>query len=125
MLSMSSGAGNTADAADYTITPNPVRVSKHDGKSPWTQDVMVEVEAMTDEDVGMEMLVLDSEVMGTVTANGTMPDDYAAVATLTIEDKTMKQVEPKPAAEAQAAVDMARDAAVGAEGLNPVSRSWS
>ena len=112
---------STADDADYAISPNPITVSKHNAKAPWMQEVMVEVEAMTDEDVGAEMLVLDAEVMGSVAANGANTDDdsYMGVSMLTIEDKTMKQVEPKPAAEAQAAVDKARDAAAGAEGLNP------
>ena len=121
--------GSGVDALDYMLSMDPVTVSRHNGRSPWEQKVKVNVKANKNEDIGEKMLALEFVVNGTEdhgprpsVADGASEDDYNRsmdTVTLTIEDETMKKVAPKAAAEVQAAVDLARDAAAGDEGLNP------
>ncbi|MCY4668931.1 MAG: fibronectin type III domain-containing protein, partial [Rhodococcus sp.] len=129
-VTWSTGEGSTAADDDYMLPT--VTIPARDRRSrTYTHMVEVDLEAMTDEDVGDETLVLNAEVNGTEDSNngpkptveeGARPLDYMnsmATTTLTIEDMTMKKVAPRPAADVQDAVDTARDAAAGAEGLNP------
>ena len=76
------------------------------------------LEAVTNDDVGPETLVLTASVTGDATY-GDMPSENTAV-TLTIVDNTKKQVEPQPEADRNKAVTDAMTAAGGDDdGLNP------
>ncbi|MCY4671605.1 MAG: fibronectin type III domain-containing protein, partial [Rhodococcus sp.] len=113
MLSM--GAGSTATAADYSIMPASVTFPKRE-RGSYTASMMVEVEALADEDLDdMEMLVLDAEVAGGDAANGTDKAMHMGVSTLTIEEGTMKYVYPKTDEEIQAVIYAAKEAGMGAD----------
>ena len=117
MLAM--GAGSTADASDYSIMPASVTFPKRE-RGSYTASMTVEVQALPDEELDdMEMLVLDAEVAGADVANGTEKDMSPGVLTLTIEEGTVKQVEPKTEAAVMKAFDDAKAAGAGDEGLNP------
>ena len=117
MLAM--GGGSTATAADYSMMPASVTFPART-RGSYTASMMLEVEAITDDELDdMEMLVLDASVTGGVAANGTAADMHMGVSTLTIEDATVKQIEPKTEAEVKKAVDDAMAAGGGDEGLNP------
>ncbi|MCY4667747.1 MAG: putative Ig domain-containing protein, partial [Rhodococcus sp.] len=117
MLSM--GAGSTTTASDYSIMPAAVTFPERT-RGSYTASMMLEVEATKDDELDdMEMLVLDAEVAGGVTAHGSDNDMYMGVSTLTIEDETVKQIEPKTEAAVKKAFDDAKAAGAGDEGLNP------
>ena len=104
-LTLTVMAKDAAMKDDYRIMTPMVTIPKHDGKAPWTQMVEVEVELNADDDLGMETLMLDATVEGTVTANGPgMRMDPEAMATINIEDATVKLVEAKTQAELDAAI---------------------
>ena len=104
-LTLTVMAKDAAMQDDYRIMTPMVTIPKHSGKAPWTQMVEVEVELNADDDLGMEALMLDATVAGTVTANGPgMRTDREAMATINIEDATVKLVEAKPQAELDAAI---------------------
>ena len=117
-------------ADDFRIMAPKVTIEEHDGESPWEQTADVEVEIKLDDDLGVETLVLEATLEGTVAANGPgmRPDPTdmtdmrlkeATTATITIEDATVKQVEPKTEAEVEKAVADAMAMGAGDEGLNP------
>ena len=62
-----------------------------------TQSMKVKIEAMTDGDIGEEMLVLDIALAGTVADNGLLSetDAYRMAPTLTIADGTTPMVSVK------------------------------
>ena len=112
---LTAGAGSTAGMSDYDL-PATVEFEKHNGKAPWTQEMMVEVMATEDDELDpMEMLVLDAMVAGTVAANGSEKDSHAGVSMLTIEEGTMKYVSPKTDEEIQAVIYPAKEAGMGAD----------
>ena len=94
---------------DYRIMVPMITIPMHGGKAPWTQEVKVEVEIHADDDLGMEALMLDATVEGTVAGNGppTPQTDPEAMATINIEDATVKLVEAKPQADLDAAIKAA------------------
>ena len=113
MLSM--GAGSTTSASDYSIMPASVTFPERE-RGSYTATMMVEVEAMADDELDdMEMLVLDAEVAGGVTAHGSDSDTYMGVSTLTIEEGTMKYVWPKSDEEIQEVIYAAKEAGMGAD----------
>ena len=81
-------------SGEYSLSETAVAVAKYEHKagSNWMQSVKVTVEALSDEDVEEDsMLMLGFVVNGTVPANGPRPDDepaYDAQAALTIQDDT-------------------------------------
>ena len=108
---------DAAQAADYEISPSRItleEVAVADGEQ--SSDVEIELMARSDEDVGMEELMLDIVVsgaatIGTETATGTF--------TISIMDNTMKKIEPKSEADAYPAILEALEGAAGEDGLNP------
>ena len=111
--SFAPGAGSTATASDYSIMPASVTFPERT-RGAYTASMMVEVEAMTDDDIDdMEMLVLDAELAGAVTANGADADTHAGVSTLTIEEGTMKYVWAKTQQEVEDAIYAAKEAGAG------------
>ena len=117
---LTAGAGSTAGMADYQL-PATVNFAKHDGKSPWIQEMKVKVMAQTDNELDDgEMLVLDAMVAGTEAKNGTDKTSYSGVASLTIGETTAKLVWAKTQEEVEAAIYAARDAGMGDDmTLNP------
>ncbi|MCY4666623.1 MAG: hypothetical protein OXC29_01380, partial [Rhodococcus sp.] len=104
----------TADELDYSIAQNqPIRIGVGERDSS-----PIRLTVTRDQDVGEEMLVLSALVYGE-REFGVDPGEPHEVLTLTIDDETLAQVKPKPDAETQAAVDAARKAMEGDEGLNP------
>ena len=113
MLSM--GAGSTTSASDYSIMPASVTFPERE-RGSYTATMMVEVEAKADDELDdMEMLVLDAEVAGGVTAHGSDNDMYMGVSTLTIEEGTMALVSAKSQADVEKAVYDAKMAGMGAD----------
>ena len=83
--------GSGATASDYSISSTAVAVPeyKHTAGSDWMQSVTVTVEALSDEDVEEDsMLMLDFTVNGTVAANGSSDTMSDAQASVTIQDAT-------------------------------------
>ena len=112
---LSRGAGSTATAGDYSIMPASVTFPERE-RGSYTATMMVEVEAMADDELDdMEMLVLDAEVAGGVTAHGSDNDMYMGVSTLTIEEGTMALVSAKSQADVEKAVYDAKMAGMGAD----------
>ena len=109
-------SGSGVDSSNYKISPTsiPVPEYKHatDPGKDWMQPVKVTIEAVTDEDVEPDaVLMLDFVVQGTVAANGpsdTKPDGQAAV---TLQDATETQVSVR---------DNAYDVIQGALGTPPM-----
>ncbi len=104
---------------DFRITTNPVKIAKHNGRSPWTQKATFTIEAINDDDVDMDTVTFDVEIAGTVAANGSETREMEEAATVNITDETEKLVWAKTADEVDAAVDAAIANAAGAGGLNP------
>ena len=102
----------TADAADYVLVgtftiPSGMNLSN-----------ALELEARSDEDVGMETLMFDATVSG-VAANGTETSMSTGVLSLDIMDATAKQIEPKAQDDAYPAIEDAIADGAGEDGLNP------
>ncbi|MCY4669614.1 MAG: hypothetical protein OXC29_16715, partial [Rhodococcus sp.] len=105
--------GSGASASDYAVSSTAVAVPKYEHKagSTWMQSVKVTVEALSDEDVEEDsMLMLDFVVNGTVAANGPSDTMADAQASLTIQDATTTLVSVR---------DNAYDVIQGALGTPP------
>ena len=87
-VTFSAGSGSTATAQDYRLSETPVTIAA--GKS-----ATIELEALEDDDVVVEMLVLDATVEGGTAANGPGSNVQPAAVSLTITDTTGKLVEAK------------------------------
>lgn len=84
-----------------------------------TSSGMLTLTAESDEDVGMEMLVLDATVSGEA-ANGAETRMVSGVVSLSIEDATAKKIWPLGTSEElHAKIDEALMAEAGEDGLNP------
>ena len=108
-------AGGDADAedlGDYTLLQSIAIDEGETESDPFT------LTAVQNDDVGPETLVLTAEVSGEA-MYGTMPGAPHDVVTLTIDDTTMKLVEPNPKSERDQAVADAMADGAGDDGLNP------
>ena len=103
-----------ADALDYDLEQNqPIVIGIGTAQSS-----VVSLAVEEDEDVGNEMLSFKAVVSGEA-RYGTETADSEDVLSLTILDKTTRQVEAKSVADVDKAVMDAMAASVGDEGLNP------
>ena len=108
---------NSAQALDYRITPsNEVAIAAGAGVEGKTSSTAITLEALRDEDVGNEALVLNLVTTGD-SDNG--PGQSIGTFAIDLTDMTVKQIAPKSDADVNAAVDAARMAAEGEDGLNP------
>ena len=105
---------DSAQALDYRITPsNEVVIAAGPGI---TSSAAITLEALRDEDVGNEALVLNLVTTGD-SDNG--PGQSIGTFSIDLTDMTVTKIEPKSDADVDAAVDSARGAAEGEDGLNP------
>ena len=111
-LKIALASSGTADSQDFRLSA-PIEIKNG-------QDVSNVVELMveSDEDVGMEMLVLDATVSGNP-QNGTETKAVANVLSLGIEDATSKKIWTKSQDDAYPKITAAIEAGAGDEGLNP------
>ena len=106
-----------AYAADATVTPSRVTfpaVATANGAQK--ADMMVELSALSDEDVGMEELMLDLVMMGDSDNGG---GSSTGMFSIMIVDETVKKIMPKSEEDAYPAIEAAIEAGGGADGLNP------
>jgi len=97
-IMVSRGATSTADAADYTISPNPVSFAARTSTGDMQTSMKVTIMAEEDEDIGEEMLTLDFEVTPVSLTNGPASDRDKGnnqSALLTISDGTIPLVSVK------------------------------
>ena len=87
-LRIALASSGTADAQDYRLSA-PIMIT-----SGQTQSNIVDLMVETDEDVGMESIVLDATVSGE-SANGRETSTSEGVLTLSIEDATEPSITPK------------------------------
>ena len=117
---LTAGAGTTAGNREYELPAVAVAFPKP-AAGDTTQTMTAMVKATMDDVLGeADVLVVDAEVNGTVTANGPNDPDndvYPGASMLTIVDATTPLVYAKPQAELDAAVEAAKDAAMGADGM--------
>ena len=110
-------AADSAQVADYDLSVDRITLEeKSSGKQSNDIDVMIKLSARSDEDVGMEYLMLNLEVSGE-TKKGT--ETSTGTFSIGIVDNTMKKVEPKSEDEAYPAIMAAMEMAAGDDGLNP------
>ena len=109
-------ASDAGQVSDYDLTESRIALeSRSSGKQ--TNDMEIMLSALSDEDVGMEYLMLNLELsgdsdVGTETSTGTF--------SIGIVDNTMKKVEPKAEADAYPAILDALKAGSGDDGdFNP------
>ncbi len=105
-------SSGTANAADFVLS-EPIKIPMGANTSN-----VVDLMAETDEDVGMEMLVLDATVSGTPSV-GSETSTSAGVLSLAITDATERKIEPKATDVAYPAITGPMNAAAGDDGLNP------
>ena len=109
-------AANPGQTGDFRNSPNSFVVTGGRGLNNKKTVGPFKLEALEDQDVGMETLMLSLDVTG-APANG--PGSSSGAFSIDIEDKTMKQVEPKTEAEAYPKIEDALEAGSGDEGFNP------
>ena len=115
-LVVSLQAADGTQAADFEVSPRQVTLEPASPNGKQSADMVIELTARSDEDVGSEelalSLVLSGETMyGTETSIGTFP--------ITIVDMTTTKVEPKSRDDAYPKIMAAMEAAAGGEGFNP------
>ena len=111
-LTIALASSGTADARDFRLSA-PITIDASQNKSN-VVDLIVE----TDEDVGMETLMLDATVSGEP-ANGTDTKMVAGVLELELADATDKRIQPKSEEDAYPLITGPMEAAAGDDGLNP------
>ena len=111
-LEIALASSGSADAADFQLS-GTVKITAGQNNSN-VVDLMVE----TDEDVGMETIVLDATVSGDA-SNGTETSTNEGVLSLDIMDATEKKIEPKATDDAYPSITGPMNAAAGDDGLNP------
>ncbi len=97
------------------ISPRPVKFPKHDGKAPWTQEMKVMVEAMTNDTIdGDRMVMITAEGAGTIAANGMGKRAYDdQTVSLTVTNSNERLVWARSPEEVEAAVMAAKKAGMG------------
>ena len=111
-LEVALSSSGSADARDYRLSA-PIQITAGQNNSN-VVDLIVE----TDEDVGMEMLMLDATVSGE-RAKGTETKTVENVLEIGIDDATKTKIEPKSEDDAYPAIQTAMEAGAGDDGLNP------
>ena len=101
---------STADTGDYTLNNSEVSFTATGTTATFKVDVDV------DEDVGEESLMLMATLTGAET-NGPNPDDPFELAAIPFGDTTATQISEKSYADIMKAVEDARTAGAGANGL--------
>ena len=111
-------ASDAGMVADYELSESRIMLEgRSSGKQTNDIDLKIELSARSDEDVGMEYLMLNLAVsgdsdIGSETSTGTF--------SIGIVDNTMKKVEPRSEADAYPAIMDALEMGAGADGdLNP------
>ena len=111
-LTIALASSGTADSRDFRLSA-AITITSGQNRSN-VVDLMVE----TDEDVGMETLVLDATVSGAATI-GPETKAVAGVLMLDITDATDKRIQPKSETDAYPLIQDPMNAAAGDDGLNP------
>ena len=110
-------ASDAGMVADYELSESRIMLEgRSSGKQTNDIDLKIELSARSDEDVGMEYLMLNLAVsgdsdIGSETSTGTF--------SIGIVDNTMKKVEPRSEEDAYPAIMSAMEMAAGEDGLNP------
>ena len=111
-LEIALSSSGSADARDFRLS-EPIKIGAS-GNNSNIVDLIVE----TDEDVGMEMLVLDATVSGE-RLKGTETKTVENVLEIGIDDATEKRVAPKSEDDAYSFITDPMNDAAGDDGLNP------
>ena len=111
-LTIALAPSGSADARDFRLSA-PITIAASQNKSN-VVDLIVE----TDEDVGMETLMLDATVSGNPD-EGTETKMVAGVLELELTDATDKRIQPKSEEDAYPLITGPMEAAAGDDGLNP------
>ena len=111
-LKIALASSGSADSRDFRLSA-PIEITSGQNASN-SVDLIVE----SDEDVGMEMLVLDATVSGEP-AKGSETSTSEGVLTLELEDATDKKIWPKSETDAYPSITDPMEEAAGDEGLNP------
>ena len=110
-------ASDAGQVADYELSESRIMLEgRSSGKQSNDVDLKIMLSARSDEDVGMEYLMLNLAVsgdsdIGSETSTGTF--------SIGIVDNTMKKVEPRSEEDAYPAILSAMEMAAGDDGLNP------
>ena len=110
-------ASDAGQVADYELSESRIMLEgRSSGKQSNDVDLKIMLSARSDEDVGMEYLMLNLAVsgdsdIGSETSTGTF--------SIGIVDNTMKKVEPRSEEDAYPAIMSAMEMAAGDDGLNP------
>ena len=115
-FTVSLSATNPGQTGDFRSSPSSLGVTAGLGIGNQKTVGPFMLEALEDQDVGMETLMLSLNVSG-AQANG--PGSSSGAFSIDIGDKTEKQVEPKTEAEAYPKIEDALEAGSGDEGFNP------
>ena len=115
-FTVSLSAADPGQTADFRSSPSSFVVTQGPGPGDKKTVGPFVLEALEDQDVGMESLMLSLNVSGEPgngggTSSGSFP--------IAIEDKTVKQVAPKSEADAYPKITDAMKAGAGEEGFNP------
>ena len=107
-----------AYAADVSVTPTRVTFPMVEtANGAQKGDMMVELMALSDEDVGMEEIMLDLVMMGDSDTNGA--GSSTGMFSIMVVDETVKKIAPKTQDEAYPKIEAAIAAGSGDDGLNP------
>ena len=115
-FTVSLSATNPGQTGDFRSSPSSLGVTAGLGIGNKKTVGPFMLEALEDQDVGMETLMLSLNVTG-APANGSGTSSGAF--SIDIGDKTEKQVEPKSEADAYPKIEDALEAGSGDEGFNP------
>ena len=113
-LEITLASSGSADARDFRLSA-PIKI---DISANATQSNVVDLIVETDEDVGMETLVLDATVSG-VAGNGRETSTSAGVLSIDIVDTTEEKIAPKSEDDAYSFITDPMEEAAGDDGLNP------
>ena len=106
-----------ANAADASVTPPRVELARVDtANGEQKATMMVELSALSDEDVGAETLMLHLEVMG---EEGNGPGSSTGMFEIMITDATAKKITPKATDADYDNIKAAIAEGAGEDGLNP------
>ncbi|MCY4666793.1 MAG: hypothetical protein OXC29_02240, partial [Rhodococcus sp.] len=111
-LTIALAPSGSADARDFRLSA-PITIDASQNKSN-----VVDLTVETDEDVGMETLMLDATVSGDP-EEGTETKMVAGVLELELTDATDKRIQPKSEEDAYPLITGPMEAAAGDDGLNP------
>ena len=108
---------SAGQAGDFDVEPSRVTVPEKASGGKSSSEVEIKLTALTDEDVGDEMLVLQLVVAGSESDLG--PGTSIGTFEIPIVDETAKKVAPQTEADAYPKIMAAMEAGAGEDGLNP------